>query len=150
MTPEQETKLNEMLKERDDVIAAQHEEIEGLKTKFDGIVKFVNDFVKKSDQKVNAIDSVAFAAFAMHEDKADSFNLDATNVTETRGRIEKVLTNFNEFREALVEEAKKRAEKEAKKAAKKAEAQAKRDAKKGKTPKKAVTKDESTSTDESN
>lgn len=150
MTPEQEAKLNEMLKERDDVIAAQHDAIEDLKTKFDGLVRFVNSFVEKNDQKVNAIDSVAFAAFAMHEDKADSFNLDATNVTETRGRIEKVLTNFNEFREALIDEAKKRAEKEAKKEAKKAEVKAKRDAKKGKTPKKAVTKDESTSPDESN
>lgn len=150
MTPEQEAKVNELLAERDKVISEQHNAIEDLKTKFDGLVRFVNSFVEKNDQKVNAIDSVAFAAFAMHEDKADSFNLDATNVTETRGRIEKVLTNFNEFREALVEEAKKRAEKEAKKAAKKAEVQAKRDAKKGKTPKKAVTKDESTSTDESN
>jgi len=150
MTPEQEAKVNELLAERDKVISEQHDAIEDLKTKFDGLVRFVNSFVEKNDQKVNAIDSVAFAAFAMHEDKADSFNLDATNVTETRGRIEKVLTNFNEFREALVEEAKKRAEKEAKKAAKKAEVQAKRDAKKGKTPKKAVTKDESTSPDESN
>ena len=150
MTPEQEAKVNDLLAERDKVISEQHDAIEDLKTKFDGLVRFVNSFVEKNDQKVNAIDSVAFAAFAMHEDKADSFNLDATNVTETRGRIEKVLTNFNEFREALVEEAKKRAEKEAKKAAKKAEVQAKRDAKKGKTPKKAVTKDESTSPDESN
>jgi len=150
MTSEQETKLNKMLKERDDVIAAQHDAIEDLKTKFDGLVRFVNSFVEKNDQKVNAIDSVAFAAFAMHEDKADSFNLNATNVTETRGRIEKVLTNFNEFREALMDEAKKRAEKEAKKEAKKAEVKAKRDAKKGKTPKKAVAKDEPTSPDESN
>lgn len=150
MTPEQEAKVNELLAERDSVIAAQHDEIEALKTKFDGLVKFVNDFVKKNDQKVNAIDSVAFAAFAMHQEKADDFNLDTANVTETRERIEKVLTNFNEFREALLEEAKKRAEKEAKKQAKKAEVQAKRDAKKGKTPKKAVTKDESTSPDESN
>ena len=150
MTPEQGAKVNELLAERDKVIAEQHDAIEDLKTKFDGLVRFVNKQISDNERKVNAIDSVAFAAFAMHEAKADDFTLDATNVTETRGRIEKVLTNFNEFREALVEEAKKRAEKEAKKAAKKAEVQAKRDAKKGKTPKKAVTKDESTSTDESN
>lgn len=150
MTTEQETKVNELLAERDKVISDQQVEIDALKTKFDGLVKFVNEFVKGNDQKVNAIDSVAFAAFAMHQEKADDFNLDTANVTETRERIEKVLTNFNTFREALMEEAKKRAEKEAKKMAKKAEVQAKRDAKKGKAPKKAVNKDESTSTDESN
>lgn len=129
-----------------DALVKEQQDKQLLQQRFDSLVLYVQKQLQMLDQRTNAIDSVAFAALALHEGK--EFVVGPELVANTRTHIESVNKGMNAYKEKLQKAAEKARAKEEKAAAKKAEVEAKRALKKG--PKSKVNKTDVESEENSN
>ena len=118
------------------IITDLETQVASITTQYSGLVTYINDNFKKSNNTLKTLDNLTFMAVMKMVEHNEKFELNPENITSTAAQIKAIVTMFNDYRDKLNEESDKQEALEAKKANKRAEVAAKRALRKGK-----VTKD---------